>query len=61
MTNERLAKAKALGLKSLVWTGKDDDKAVAAAAWPYVGYGKTEDEALENLIRNIEEKREYNQ
>jgi len=60
MTDELLKKARKLGLKSLVWLGRDDDKAVAAAAWPYVGYGATEDEALGNLIKNVEQSKVYN-
>jgi len=56
---KNLEKAKELGLTSLVWLNKNDVK-VAAAAWPYVGYGQTEDEALQALIRNVEEKKEYN-
>lgn len=61
MIAQLLKKARKLGLKSLVWTDKGDDMAVAAAAWPYVGYGATEEQALTNLIGHIEAKKEYNQ
>lgn len=57
---ELIWQARKLGLKSLVWADKGDDKSVCAAAWPYVGYGATEEEALTELIGNIEAKKEYN-
>lgn len=60
MTDSLFKKARKLGLKSMVWTDKKDQFSVAAAAWPYVGYGRTEDKALENLIQNVEAKKEYN-
>jgi len=59
---KNLEKAKSLGLTSMVWLTPRGETAprVCTAAWPYVGYGRTEEESLDNLIQNIEQKKEYN-
>jgi len=46
----------------MVWLTPRGETAprVCTAAWPYVGYGRTEEESLDNLIQNIEQKKEYN-